>query len=61
MRADIGCSCLASAFGTDYQWGDSVDQSPGVKGLLITDLPNQAEGIPDPEPYSDGRVPEGPR
>ena len=28
MRPDVGCSCLASAFGVEYFWGDNPNQTP---------------------------------
>ena len=59
MRPEVGCSCLASSFGVEYYWGDSEDQTPGVKDRLITDLQNQVDGLPDPDPYADGWIPEG--
>ena len=36
MRPDVGCSCLASAFGAQYYWGDSVDQTPGIRHRILT-------------------------
>ena len=38
MRPDVGCSCLASAYGAEYYWGDSLDQTPGMKEKIIADL-----------------------
>jgi hypothetical protein len=35
MRPDVGCSCLATAFGAKYYWGDSEDQTPGVKEYVL--------------------------
>jgi hypothetical protein len=59
MRPDVGCSCLASAYGCDYYWGDSLDQTPGVRDKIITDLEQQVDALPHPDPYTDGWLPEG--
>lgn len=56
---DVGCSCLASAFGSQYYWGDDLEQTPGVASPIITDLEQQVELLPDPDPYRDGWLPEG--
>lgn len=59
MRPDVGCSCLASAFGSEYYWGDSTSQTPGVKNKIIHDLESQVDDLPIPDPYRDGWQPEG--
>jgi uroporphyrinogen-III decarboxylase len=59
MRPDVGCSCLASAYGSEYYWGDSLDQTPGVKEKIITDLEVEVDALPHPDPYTDGWLPEG--
>ncbi len=59
MRPDVGCSCLASAYGATYYWGDSPDQTPGVREKVITDLERQVEDLPHPDPCADGWLPEG--
>jgi len=59
MRPDVGCSCLASAFGAEYYWGDSPQQTPGIRGALITDLAAEVESLPIPAPHRDGWLPEG--
>jgi uroporphyrinogen-III decarboxylase len=61
MRPDVGCSCLASAFGAQYYWGDSVDQTPGIRHRILTleDLPEQVARLPVPDPECDGWLPEG--
>lgn len=59
MRPDVGCSCLASAFGAEYYWGDSPSQTPGVKEKIIHDLEAQVDDLPIPDPYRDGWLPEG--
>ncbi len=59
MRPDVGCSCLASAYGAEYYWGDSPQQTPGVLHKVITDLEAQVEALPVPDPHRDGWLPEG--
>jgi uroporphyrinogen-III decarboxylase len=61
MRPDVGCSCLASAFGAEYFWGQNPDQTPGIKEpiLNLNDLAEQVEALPDPDPTLDGWLPEG--
>jgi hypothetical protein len=61
---DVGCSCLASAFGAEYYWGDDPEQTPWVR-KIITDashpeaLEQAVEALPDPDPQRDGWLPEG--
>lgn len=61
MRPDVGCSCLASAFGSEYYWGDSTDQTPGIRNRILTleQLPEQVARLPIPDPTRDGWLPEG--
>lgn len=59
MRPDVGCSCLASAFGTAYYWGDSVQQTPGVRDYIITDLENQVDALTVPDACTESWLPEG--
>jgi uroporphyrinogen-III decarboxylase len=59
LRPDVGCSCLASAFGAEYYWGDNPSQTPGVKDIVIQDLVAQVDTLPQPDPYRDGWLPEG--
>lgn len=61
MRPDVGCSCLASAFGAEYFWGDSVHQTPGIKDKILTvdGLAEQVAALPTPDPLRDGWLPEG--
>lgn len=61
MRPDVGCSCLASAFGAEYFWGDSPSQTPGIKGpiLRLDGLAEQVAALPVPDPERDGWLPEG--
>lgn len=38
VRPDVGCSCLATAFGAELYWGDSGNQTCGVLSPVIRDL-----------------------
>ena len=58
MFADVGCSCLASAFGAEYYWGHDPMQTPWV-GKIITDLEAEVDDLPVPDPHGDGWLPEG--
>lgn len=49
MRPDVGCSCLATAFGASYYWGESPHQTPGIKAPIIRDIESEIESIPEPE------------
>jgi uroporphyrinogen-III decarboxylase len=61
MRPDVGCSCLASAFGAEYYWGDNPDQTPGIKHHILTldGLADQVAALPQPDPQQCGWLPEG--
>ncbi|MHB1295908.1 MAG: uroporphyrinogen decarboxylase family protein [Anaerolineae bacterium] len=59
MRPDVGCSPLASAFGSEYYWGDNPSQTPGVRDKIITDIEAQVDTFVVPDPYRDGWIPEG--
>lgn len=61
MRPDVGCSCLASAFGAEYFWGDDLNQTPGIKHKILTldGLAEQVAALPIPNPLCDGWLPEG--
>ena len=59
MRPDVGCSCLASAFGAEYHWGENPDQTPGIRGSIIHDLEAEVEDLSVPDPHRDGWLPEG--
>jgi hypothetical protein len=50
---------LASAYGAEYYWGDSLDQTPGIRAPIITDLEAQVDSLPHPNPHTDGWLPEG--
>lgn len=59
MRPDVGCSCLASAFGAEDYWGDDPQQTLYIKDKVITDLEKQVDALRIPDPYRDGWLPEG--
>ena len=50
---------MASAFGTAYYWGDSVQQTPGVRDYIITDLESQVDTMTVPDVCTEGWLPEG--
>jgi hypothetical protein len=58
MRPDVGCSCLASAFGAQYYWGESENQTPGINQAIITDLERQVSSLAVPG-VRDGWLAEG--
>ena len=43
MRPDVGCSCLATAFGAELFWGDDENQTCGVKNPLLNSIAEVAE------------------
>jgi uroporphyrinogen-III decarboxylase len=59
MRPDVGCSCLATAFGAEDFWGDDPNQTVYIRGKVITDLERQVDELPVPDPHCDGLLPEG--
>ncbi len=59
MRPDVGCSCLATAFGAQDYWGDDPQQTLYIQGKVITDIERQVDCIPIPDPYQDGWLPVG--
>lgn len=59
MRPDVGCACLASAFGAQDHWGDDPNQTIYIQGKVITDLERQVADLPVPDPTRDGWLPEG--
>ena len=38
MRPDVGCSCLATAFGAELFWGDDPKQTCGVREPVLRDV-----------------------
>jgi uroporphyrinogen-III decarboxylase len=61
MRPDVGCSCLASAFGAEYYWGHDPGQTPGILRKVLTPdgLADQVAALAVPDPDRDGWLPEG--
>ena len=61
MRPDVGCSCLASAFGAEYFWSDNPNQTPGVRNKILSldSLAEQVGGLAVPDPLQAGWLPEG--
>ena len=59
MRPDVGCSCLATAFGAEYYWGESTSQTPGIREPVISDLESEVEALRVLDPHRDGWLPDG--
>jgi len=57
MRPDVGCSCLATAFGADLYWGDDPNQTCGIRTPLLRDI-EQVRDLPVPAPDA-GQLGEG--
>lgn len=57
MRPDVGCSCLATAFGAELFWGDDENQTCGVKYAPLADI-KQAYDLQVPPPDA-GQLAEG--
>ena len=57
IRPDVGCSCLATAFGAELYWGDDLDQTCGVREPPIRDI-EQILDLPVPPPNA-GQLGEG--
>jgi len=57
MRPDVGCSCLATAFGAELYWGDDTNQTCGVKEPPLKNI-EEAYDLPIPTPDS-GQLAEG--
>jgi hypothetical protein len=50
MRPDVGCSCLATAFGAELYWGDDPNQTCGVREPPIRDIEQVLDlEVPPPE------------
>ena len=57
MRPDVGCSCLATAFGAELYWGDDPNQTCGVREPVLGDV---EEALDLPVPAADaGQLGEG--
>jgi hypothetical protein len=59
LTPDVGCSCIATAFGGEYYWGDNVDQTPGIKDKIIFDIEKEIEQLTIPDVNNDGWLKEG--
>lgn len=57
MRPDVGCSCLATAFGAQLYWGDDPAQTCGVREPLLQDV-EEAYRLEVPPPDA-GQLGEG--
>lgn len=57
MRPDVGCSCLATAFGAELFWGEDENQTCGVKNPPLNDV-EQAHDLAVPPPDA-GQLAEG--
>jgi len=57
MRPDVGCSCLATAFGAELYWGDDPNQTCGVREPVLGTA-EKAYDLPVPAPNS-GQLGEG--
>jgi hypothetical protein len=50
IRPDVGCSCLATAFGAELFWGDDPNQTCGVKHPPLTRLEDAFDvAVPPPD------------
>lgn len=50
MRPDVGCSCLATAFGARLYWGDDPAQTCGVREPLLQDVEEALRlAVPPPD------------
>lgn len=50
MRPDVGCSCLATAFGSELYWGDDPNQTCGVRRPVLDDVEEAFQlDVPDPD------------
>jgi hypothetical protein len=57
MRPDVGCSCLATAFGAELYWGDDPNQTCGIREPLIHNI-EQVRDLQVPPPDA-GQLGEG--
>lgn len=57
MRPDVGCSCLATAYGAELFWGEDPNQTCGIREPLLGD-PSEAFDLPVPAPDA-GQLREG--
>jgi hypothetical protein len=57
VRPDVGCSCLATAFGAELFWGDDQNQSCGVRKPVLERI-EEAYDVEVPPPDA-GQLAEG--
>lgn len=58
VRPDVGCSCLATAFGSELYWGNDPQQTCGVREPIIKTI-DDIDRLSDPDPLADGDMPDG--
>ena len=58
IRPDVGCSCIATAFGAGLYWGDDPNQTCSVSEPIVKSVAD-IDRLPDPDPLRDGVMPEG--
>ncbi len=59
VRPDVGCSCLATAFGAELFWGDDPNQTCGVKHRVLERVEDAYDlAVPPPDA---GQLAEGTR
>lgn len=50
MRPDVGCSCLATAFGSELFWGHDPNQTCGVREPILRDVEDAHHlAVPPPD------------
>lgn len=49
LWADVGCSCIANAFGAEYVFLGGPDQTPSIRDHIITDIPEQIDSLQRPD------------
>ena len=49
LSPDVGCGCLATAFGAKYYFGDHSDQTAGIKTPPLSDLASQIGTLSTPQ------------
>ena len=59
MRPDVGCCCLATAFGAELFWGDDPNQTCGIKKPPLDDIEEAIDLVVPP--VDAGQLAEGTR
>lgn len=57
MRPDVGCSCMATAFGAELFWGEDPNQTCGIREPILGDV-REAFDLPVPDARA-GQLGEG--